>query len=159
MAQRPQEIKRTEAISPVMNDNDDRCAISTSKARHAEIDGERRACEFRLRNLSEALYHLDASLVLLDHTYDPALVRPKRPCRWAKLFGGRKLIGLILDAPRRAERPLTMQEVVLATAAEMNGGGAAPNVTKRIRIGSQYLARLGSIEKEGEQTTALWRLR
>ena len=52
-----------------------------------------------------------------------------------------------------------MQEVLFATAAEMNGGGAAPNVTKRIRIGVQYLARRAAIEKEGERTTALWRLR
>ncbi len=73
-----------------MNDNGNTYAISALKRRRAEIDGERQACELRLRNLNEALCHLDASLALFDPTYDPALVRPKRPYRHGKLFGGRR---------------------------------------------------------------------
>ncbi len=86
---------------PVMNENSNTYAISTLKRRRAEIDGEIKACELQLRGLNEALCHLDATLALFDPDCDPALVRPKRLCRRAKLFGGRKLTGLILDALRR----------------------------------------------------------
>ncbi len=101
-----------------MNENSNTYAISTLKRRRAEIDGEIKACELQLRGLNEALCHLDATLALFDPDYDPALVRPKRLFRRAKLFGGRKLTGLILDARRRTERPLTTQEVVSVIAAK-----------------------------------------
>lgn len=128
-----------------MNKNGNTYAIGALKRRRAEIDGEVQECEKRLRNLNEALCRLDASIALLDPTYDPASVRPKRPYRHAKLFGGRKLTGLILDALRSAELPLTTQEVVSAITDEMNGGGGAPNVARRISMGLQYLARRGSL--------------
>ncbi len=98
---------------------------------------------------------MDASLALLDPTYDAASVRPKRPYRQARLFGGRKLTGLILDALRRAERPLMTQEVVPAIA---DGNANAPNVRKRIRMALRYLAKRGAVVKEGERKTARWRL-
>ena len=79
-----------------------------------------------LENLTEAIVHLDASIALLDPTYDPASVRPKRLYRRAKLFGGRKLTGLILDALRRAERPFIDARVVAAIA-----GHAAPPSSER----------------------------
>ena len=141
-----------------MNKNGNTYAISALKRRRAEIDGEVKACETHLPSLNEALCHLDATLSLFDPDYDSKAIRAKRPYRHAKLFGGRKLTGLTLDALRRAERPLATQEVVSAIVPEMNGGAGAPNVTKRIRIGLRYLARRGSIVKEGERATAKWAL-
>jgi predicted deacylase len=94
-------------------------------------------------------------LIALDPAYDAASVRPKRPYRQAKLFGGRKLPGLILDALRRAERPLTTQEVVSAIA---DGNASAPNVTKRVRMALRYLAKRGAVAKEGERKSAKWTL-
>jgi hypothetical protein len=67
-----------------MNERSNKYAINALKERRAEIDGELEACRRRLENLTEAIIHLDASLALLDPTYDPALVRPKRPYRHAK---------------------------------------------------------------------------
>jgi hypothetical protein len=138
-----------------MNEKSNRYAIAALKVRRAEIDGELEACRRRVESLTEAIVHLDASLTLLDPAYDPASVRPKRLYRRAKLFGGRKLTGLILDALRRAERPLTTQEVVAAIA---DGNASAPNVTKRIRMGLRYLAGRGVVTKEGERKTARWQL-
>ena len=140
-----------------MNERQRRYAINALKERRAEIDGEIEACRRCLENLTEAIVHLDASIALLDPTYDAASVRPKRPYRQARLFGGRKLTGLILDALRRAERPLATQEVVSAIA-EMNGGNAAPNVAKQVRMALRYLAKRGAVAKEGERKTARWRL-
>jgi hypothetical protein len=138
-----------------MKESSNKYALAALKARRAEIDGELEACRRRLENLSEAIVHLDASLALLDPSYDPASVRPKRLYRRAKLFGGRKLTSLILDALRRAERPLTTQEVVTAIA---DGNANAPNVRKRIRMALRYLAKRGAVAKEGERKTASWRL-
>jgi hypothetical protein len=141
-----------------MNSNGNTYAVSALKRRRAEIDGEIEASRRRLENLTEAIVHLDASLVLLDPTYDPASVRSKRPYRRAKLFGGRKLTGRILDALRRAEQSLTTQEVVSAIAFEISGVAGTPNVTKRICMGLQYLTKRGAIVKEGERNAARWRI-
>jgi hypothetical protein len=138
MAQTPQEIKPRRAIFTGMTGNSH--AISALKRRRAEIDGEIEACRQRLESLTEAIVHLDASLALLDPSYDSASVRPKRLYRRAKLFGGRKLTSLILDALRRAERPLTTEEIVAAIA---DGNASAPNVRKRIRMALRYLAKRG----------------
>jgi SRSO17 transposase len=138
-----------------MNERSNRYAINALKERRAEIDGEIEACRRKLENLTEAIVHLDASIALLDPTYDPASVRPKRFYRRGKLFGGKKLTGLILDALRRAERALTTQEVVAAIAGV---GASAPNVTKRVRMALRYLAKRGAVFKEGERKTARWRL-
>jgi hypothetical protein len=138
-----------------MNERSSRYAINALKSRRAEIDGEIEACRQKLESLTEAIVHLDASIALLDPTYDPASVRPKRLYRRARLFGGRKLTVLILDALRRAERPLTTQEVVAAIA---DGNANAPNVRKRIRMALRYLAKRGAVVKEGERKTARWRL-
>ena len=132
-----------------MNERSSRYAINALKERRAEIDGEIEAYRRCLENLTEAIVHLDASIALLDPTYDPASVRPKRLYRRAKLFGGRKLTGLILDALRRAERPLSTQEVVSAIAGSRRR--SAPNVTKRVRMALRYLAKRGAVAKEGER--------
>jgi hypothetical protein len=105
-----------------MNERSNRYAINALKERRAEIDGEIEAGRRRLEKLTEAIIHLDASIALLDPTYNPASVRPKRLYRRAKLFGGKKLTGLVLDALRRAERPLSTQEVVAAITTEVTGG-------------------------------------
>jgi hypothetical protein len=90
-----------------MNERINRYAVNALKTRRAEIDGEIEVCRRRLETLTEAIIHLDASLALFDPTYDPASVRRKKLYVRAKLFGGRKLTGLILDALRRAERRLS----------------------------------------------------
>jgi hypothetical protein len=38
------------------------------------------------------------------------------------------------------------------------GGGAAPNVAKRVRLGLRCFMRRGSIVEDGEQKTAKWAL-
>ena len=105
-----------------------------------------------MESLTEAIVHFDASLALLDPTSNPVSVRPKRLYRRVKLFGGRKLTGLILDALRRAERPLTTQEVVAAIA---DGNANAPNAREQIRMALRYLAKRGAVAKEGERQTEL----
>jgi hypothetical protein len=126
----------------------------------AAIDGEIQACELRLRSLNEALCHLDATLSLFDPDYDPKSIRAKRRYNRAKLFGGGKLTRLILDALRKAERPLMTPEVIKAVGVELNLGSDIPaGVKARVRAGLGYLRKArGSVIKEGERGTATWRL-
>ena len=141
-----------------MNETGNTYAISALKRRRAEIDGERQACELRLRNLNEALCHLDATLAtFLIQT----MIRSRYAPSAAMLFGGGKLTRLILDALRRSERPLTTAEVIAAIAAEMNCGSNIPaGVKARVRAGLRYLRNVrGVIVKEGERITAVWRLK
>ena len=94
--------------------------------------------------------------LFFDPDYNPRSIRAKRRYDRAKLFGGRKLTRLIRDSLRRAEGPLSTQEVVSAIAVELDGGAGAPLVAKRVGMGLQYLARRGSIVKEGARKTARW---
>lgn len=138
-----------------MNEKSNKYAIGALKRRRAEIDGELEACRRRVESLTEAIVHLDASIALLDPSYDAASVRPKRTYRQARLFGGKKLTSLILDALRRAERALATQEVVAAIA---DGNASAPNVRKRIGMALRYLAKRGAVVRGGERRAATWRL-
>lgn len=144
-----------------MNENGNRYALAALKERRASIDGEIQACEIRLRSLNETLCHLDAVLSLLDPDYDPKSIRARRRYDRAKLFGKGKLTKLILDALRRSERPLTTPEVIAAIAAEMSFGSNVPaGVKARVRAGLRYLRKVrGSVVKEGERATAVWKLK
>jgi hypothetical protein len=144
-----------------MNKNGNTYAISALKRRRAEIDGEIQACELQLRSLNEALCHLDATLCLFDPDYDPKEIRARRRYDRARLFGKGKLTRLILDALRKAERPLSTPEVIAAIAVELNFGSDVPvGVKARVRAGLRYLRKArGCIVKEGERATALWGLK
>jgi hypothetical protein len=142
-----------------MNDKPNKYAIAALKARRAEIDGEVQALELRLRNLNEALCHIDATLALFDPDYDPKSIRAKRRYERGKLFRGGKLSRMILDALRTAGRPLTSQEVIGAVAGEMNYGSKLPaGMVGGIRSGLRYLAKRGAVERGGEPRAATWRI-
>jgi hypothetical protein len=143
----------------VMNDNGNRYAIHALKERRASLDGEMRDCERKLRYLRETLGHLDATLALFDPEGNPKAIKAKRPYKRVKLFGAGKLSRLILDALRKAERPLSAPEVTAAVVAELEyGPGAAAGMATRVRATLIYLAKRGSLVKEGEQKAASWRL-
>jgi hypothetical protein len=142
-----------------MNKNGNTYAISALKRRRAEIDGEIQACETRLRSLNEALCHLDATLSLFDPDYDPKSIRARRRYDRAKLFGKGKLSRMILDALRRAERPLASREVIEAIAGEMNYGSKLPvGVIGNVRAGLRYLAKHGAVVRGGERRAATWQI-
>ena len=141
-----------------MNGNGNWYALAALKERRASIDGEMRECERRLRYLRETLGHLDATLALFDPEGNPKAIRAKRPYKRVKLFGSGKLSRLILDALRRAERPLATSEVIEAVVSELGyGDEAAKGMQDRVRAALRYLlAFKQSVVKEGERETARW---
>ncbi len=143
-----------------MSDNGNRYALHALRERRAEIDGELRQCEQRLRYLREMLGHLDATLGLFDPDGNPKAIKAKRPYKRVKLFGAGKLNRLILDALRRAGGPLSTQAVIDAVVAEVGfGPDAAKGMRSRVRSNLLYLAKVrGMVVKDGERETATWRL-
>jgi hypothetical protein len=142
-----------------MKESSNKYALAALKERRASIDGEIKALEVQLRNLNEALCHLDATLSIFDPDYDPKTVRARRRYERTKLFGKGKLSRMILDTLRRAERPLASREVIAAIAGEMNYGAKPPAVViGNVRAGLRYLAKRGAVAREGERRAARWRI-
>jgi hypothetical protein len=142
-----------------MKETSNKYALAALKERRASIDGEIKALEVQLRNLNEALCHLDATLSIFDPDYDPRTVRARRRYGRTKLFGKGKLSRMILDTLRRAERSLASREVIEAIAGEMNYGSKPPAIViGNVRAGLRYLAKRGAVAKEGERKTARWLL-
>jgi hypothetical protein len=142
-----------------MKETSNRYAVAALRERRASIDGEIKALEVQLRNLNEALCHLDATLSMFDPDYDPKTVRARRRYERQKLFGKGKLSRMILDTLRRAERPLAYREVIEAIAGEMGYGAKPPAaIVGNVRAGLRYLAKRGTVAREGDRKAARWRI-
>jgi hypothetical protein len=140
-----------------MNDNGNRYALAALKERRSVIDGELRECRRRVRYLQEALGHLDATLSLFDPDGNPKAIRPKRPRR-VNHFGAGHLSRLLLDVIRKAERPLSSQEIVGTIVAQLGyGPEAARDMGIRIRSSLAYLSkRRGFVIRDGMRAAARW---
>ena len=89
-----------------MNDLGNRYALAALRERRAEFSGEITALERLLRHLRESMAHVDGTLALFDREGNPAAIPSKRPNKSVKLFGAGKLNRIILDALRKAGKPL-----------------------------------------------------
>jgi hypothetical protein len=135
-------------------------ALAVLKERRAEVAGEITQLESQLRHLRDSLVHLDGTLRLFAPDYDPKSAKAKRPYKHVKLFGQGKLNRLVLDALRKAGRPMTTAEIRRRCAELGCGPEAAQGMRNRVRSNLLYLAKArGSVVKEGERETAVWRLR
>lgn len=133
-------------------------ALHALRERRAELAGEIKTLESRLRHLRESLVHVDGTLALFDPNGDPSKIPAKRPYKRVKLFGHGKLNALILDALRRGARPMTTREVRDAIIAEVGfGPDAAKGMDSRVRANLLYLAKVrGIVTKDGEREGATW---
>jgi hypothetical protein len=142
-----------------MKETSNKYAVAALRERRAELAGEIKSLESRLRHLRESLVHVDGALRLFDPDGNPTTIKPKRPYKRVKLFGQGKLNRMILDALRRAERPLRTVDVIEAVAAKTGFGQEAANGLKgRVRSNLLYLSKVrGAVIKDGERETATWR--
>jgi hypothetical protein len=106
-----------------------------------------------------AIVHVDATFRMFGPDANPKAIKA-RPHRRVKLLGQGKLNGLVLDALRRADKPLLTQEVIDAIAAEVGfGPDAAEGLKSRVRSNLLYVAKVrGAIVKERDRETTTWRL-
>ncbi len=122
------------------------------------MSGELDRLECQVRHLKASMFHLDATLRLIDR--DPNEIPSKRPYVRTKLFGTGKLNRLIMDALRRGARPMTTGEVVDGIVAELGyGDDAASGLWNRVRANLRYLEVKGTVAKEGTGPGAIWSLR
>jgi hypothetical protein len=143
-----------------MNEKGNAYAIAALKDRRATLAGEIEQFKQGIRDRSEQLSHLDATLRILDPDYRADTIAPKR-LRRVKLFGQGELNRLIIDSLRRANGvALSTPEIADAIiAAKGYGHEAKTALTRRVRANLSYLLRhRKTVQKRGERMTARWAL-
>ncbi len=142
-----------------MNEKGNQYAIHALKDRRATLAGEVKQFKDAIRHREEQLAHLDACLRVLDPSYRSDTVPPKR-LRQVKLFGAGELNRLILDAMRRAGKPMTPAEIARSIIEAKGYGDPAQHaLCTRVRANLHYLWRSrGLVTKTGERYEARWSL-
>jgi len=141
-------------------ENGNRYALTALKDKRATLAGEIAALKKQIAWRVEALSHVDGCLRLLEPDGDPSTIPAKRPYRRVKLFRQGELGRMILDALRRAGKPLGTHAVVTALLAE--GGhseDARPAMTPRVRGNLCYLEKAGKVNKAGRGKDVVWHLK
>jgi hypothetical protein len=94
--------------------------ISALRIKRAEIDGDIRQAEKRAVQLRADLQALDHAMRIFDPTISPATIRPiakRQPAAPGAVRHG-QFSRLVLDALRRADKPLTCRAVAECIASE-----------------------------------------
>ncbi len=135
-------------------------ALAALKERRATIAGEISSIEDRLRYLRKMAEAVDHTIRLFDSNIDPGTIPPKKPYKRVKLFKGGELNRLILNALRKAGKPITTGEVTDLVIAELgHGPDAKRGMANRVRANLCYLHReRGLVTKEGDRADAKWSL-
>ena len=144
-----------------MSDNElgNKYALHALKDKRATLAGEIADLKKQLAWRVSQLDHVDACLTIFEPGFDPNKIGLKRPRKRVKLFRQGELGRLIIDALRRAGKPLGTHEVVSALlAAGGYGESARPSLAPRVRGNLAYLERAGKVTKTGQASTAHWAL-
>ena len=144
-------------MSELSRSRGDRYALSALKNKRATIASEIVQLERQLRHRKDMLVHVDATLKLLDPSIEVEDIPNKRPPKRIKLFRQGELGRMILDALRRAGRPLSTAEIVTdVLAAGGHGESARPTLGPRVRGNIAYLERRKKVSKSGDRLTTRW---
>ena len=144
-----------------MTDNElgNRYALHALRDKRATLAGEIADLKKQLAWRVSQLDHVDACLTIFEPGFDPQKIGLKRPRKRVKLIRQGELGRLIIDALRRAGKPLGTHEV---TSALLAGGGygesARPSLTPRVRGNLAYLEGATKISKSGHGKAVTWTL-
>jgi hypothetical protein len=134
-------------------------ALAALKDRRATLAGQIYDLKKRLAVAQTQLDHIDACLTIFEYEGDPAAIPKHLPRRRVKLFRQGELGRLIVDALRRAGKPLGTHEIATALLeAGGHGEAARPSLTPRVRGNLAYLEGRGTVRKGGKAAGALWTL-
>jgi hypothetical protein len=135
-------------------------ALAALKDRRATLAGEIESLKRSLQTKVQQLDHIDACLTIFEYEGDPATIPNKRPRRRVKLFRQGELGRLIVDALRRAGKPLGTHAIVTALMeAGGHGEGARTSLTPRVRGNLAYLETREMVLKDGRGQLVRWHLR
>ena len=142
-----------------MEDLGNKYALAALKTKRATLASEIVDLESQLRHRKESMFHVDATLRLLDPSIEPGDIPNKRLTKRIKLFRQGELSRTIVDALRRAGHPIGTREIVDALLAfGGHGESARKAVAGRVRGNLAYLVRRGKVSKEGDGKDARWLL-
>ena len=134
-------------------------AIPALKEKRAAIAGRIISLKKQLARHKRELVSLDATIHLFDPSYKVGSVKPKRPKNQAQLFKMGQLGRIIIDTLRRADGPLSSNEVVIAVAEAAGADKAKePLLRPTVSANLSYMARRGKLVKEGKREGSVWRL-
>jgi hypothetical protein len=88
-------------------------ALHTLVRRRAQLDGDLERQQEKLRELHQAIKHLDAVLVLLKPDIDLGKIAPKR-ARPPHVAAPGEITGIVIDCLREADGPLTSRALAQA---------------------------------------------
>lgn len=143
-----------------MTDLGNRYALSALKKQRGTLAGEIASLKKRLAWAEDQIRHVDATLQLFDPQLFPHLIPAKRPQKRIKLFRQGELGRLVIDALRRAGKPLGTREIVTALLkAGEHGEAARPALGPRVRGNLAYQERRGKIVKAGRGKAVTWALK
>lgn len=143
-----------------MNDLGNKYALAALREKRAKIAGEIEQLKKQLAWKQEQLANVDKTLPLFDPDYEPGSIKAKRTYTRVHLFKQGELTGSILDALRKAQKPLATADVVSAVLAATGAGEAArKGMVHRVRASLQYLDRERKlIVKAGSGKAVRWSL-
>lgn len=84
-------------------------------AKRAEISGQIEMLHRQMRDLIDALGHVDASIRIFDPNVDLEEIKPRLPPRQMAFKG--EVSRLVLDALRKSDKPLPVSELTLIVLA------------------------------------------
>jgi hypothetical protein len=142
-----------------MNELGNKYAVAALRDQRARLSGEIAALKKQIAWKQGQLSHLDATLAIFEPGADPSAIPNKRPQKRVKLFRQGELGRLIIDALRRAEKPLQTQEIVTALIAETgHNESARAALMPRVRGNLAYLQKSGRVTKAGRGMSVTWAL-
>src|ERR1700679_397320 len=142
-----------------MNELGNKYALAAMKDQRARLASEIAHLKKRLAWAEEHIRHADASLQLLDPQLFPNLIPARRPQVRIKLFRQGELGRMIIDALRRAGKPLGTREIVTALLkAGGHGESARPALAPRVRGNLAYQEGRKKVTKSGRGMSVTWNL-
>ena len=143
-----------------MNDNSNKYALAALKDMRAGFAGEIIDFKKKIKWREDQIRHIDATIEVFEPDFDVDSVRPKRPRKRVKLFKQGELSRMILDALRRAGKPIKTYDVVTAVMEEMgHGENSRSALAQRVRGNLAYHEKqANNIIKVGEGRETRWRL-
>ncbi len=132
-------------------------ALAALKDRRATLSGQIADLKRRLQTATTQLDHIDATLTIFEYEGDPAAIPNKRPRKRVKLFRQGELGRMIVDAIRRAGKPVGTHSIVTALLeAGGHGESARGAMAPRVRGNLAYLEKAGKVAKAGRGSAVTW---
>jgi hypothetical protein len=140
-----------------MEEKSNQYALAALKDKRATLAGEIVDLKKQLAWRVSQLDHVDACLTIFEPGFDIKAIGIKRPRKRVKLFRQGELGRLIIDALRRAGKPLGTHEITSALLdASGYGESARAGLGPRVRGNLAYQVRRGTVQSTGSGRCITW---